>query len=177
MDIPVSGNAVIHLSTHGFYLSAEDASYYPYYADMDSRMLDIYPLLRCGLAMAGANLAWRGLRVSDGDDDGILTAQEISEMDMRGVSLVVLSACQTGLGDLGRDGVQGFQRAFRLAGADNLMVSLWPVDDFWTMQLMTQFYGNMVVGMDAHSALLDAVRWLKSEGLSPYFYAPYVIVS
>ena len=93
------------------------------------------------------------------------------------MSLVVLSACQTGLGDLGRDGVQGFQRAFRLAGADNLMVSLWPVDDFWTMQLMTQFYGNMVVGMDAHSALLDAVRWLKNEGLSPYFYAPYVIVS
>lgn len=177
MDIPVSGRSLVHLSTHGFYLSSEDAVFYPYFSRMDKGRLDTYPLLRCGLAMAGANKAWRGLPVEDGADDGILTAQEISEMDLRGVALVVLSACQTGLGDLGRDGVQGFQRAFRLAGAESLMVSLWPVDDMSTMYLMTAFYRGLSEGKDAHKALVDAVREIRNAFPSPYFYAPYVIIS
>ena len=175
MNVPVTGNGLLHMSTHGYYCTVGDAMYYPYYKNVPPYELKRFPFLRSALAMAGANRSWRGLSLPDGSEDGILTAQEISEMDLRGVSLVVLAACQTGLGDIGRDGVQGVQRAFRLSGADNMMVSLWSVDDYCTMMLMKYFYESLSSGMDAHRSLVLAVRRIKDEYGSPYYYAPYVI--
>ena len=176
MNLKPESNALLHLSTHGFYLPYNMAAMLPYYRTCPKDLLLTYPLLRCGLAMAGANRAWCGFNMPQGREDGILTAQEISEMDLRGASLVVLSACQTGLGDLGQDGVQGFQRAFRLAGAGSMMVSMWPVNDMGTMLLMRYFYTCLAEGMDAHKSLVAAVKTVKQDYPSARIYAPFVIV-
>ena len=177
-DIPSQKfeNMLLHISSHGYYCPLESAASFPYYNKMDVGTLGALPLHRCGIALAGANKAWRGLPLSHDSEDGILTGQEISEMDLRGVSLVVLAACQTGIGDLGRDGASSLQKAFHMAGAESLMVSLWPVDDTCTMLLMTYFYESLASGETAHRSLVKAVRRIKDECVSAYYYAPYVII-
>lgn len=174
-----SEKAILHFSTHGFYLPASEASAYYYYSKFTSEDLVRYPLLRCGLAMAGADLAWTGTApFSNTAEDGILTAQEISDMDLGGVALVVLAACQTGLGDLGSEGVMGMQRAFRMAGAESMLVSLWLTDDEATIRLMTEFYQALSEGIGVHAALKRSVLKLRSMPgkQNPYYWAPFVIV-
>ncbi|MBK7469155.1 MAG: CHAT domain-containing protein [Saprospiraceae bacterium] len=94
-------------------------------------------MLRSGLIMAGANHAWKtGKPITPEAEDGILTAYEISQLNLRNTELVVLSACETGLGDIqGNEGVYGLQRAFKIAGAKNLIMSLWQVPDKQTSGL------------------------------------------
>ena len=118
--------AIIHLATHGFYTDEffEDA-------------LD--PMLHTGLLLSGANA--KVFMNEDIDyEDGILTALEISRLDLRGTELVVLSACETGVGDITADGVWGLQRAFKIAGAETLILSLWEIEEKPTEQFMTIFY-------------------------------------
>jgi CHAT domain-containing protein/tetratricopeptide (TPR) repeat protein len=142
-----AGQRYLHLATHGFYdppdlrpspvgLRAEGASPMP---------LGLHPGLLSGVALAGAN---RSFRPRDADrppgDDGILTALEVAEMDMSGTELVVLSACETGLGQAkSGEGLLGLQRAFQIAGARTVVASLWQVDDEATQQLMSRFYDNL----------------------------------
>ncbi len=110
-----------HLATHGFFSPAQGAW---------------HPLLLSGLALSGANR-----RPGEGEEDGILTALEVSEMDLSRLELAVLSACETGLGkEAGGEGLLGLQRAFQVAGARSVVSSLWKVDDRATQQLMTDFY-------------------------------------
>ncbi len=98
------------------------------------------PLMRSGLILSGANLAWKGEDIPEGVDDGILTAYEVSGMDLFNTQLVVLSACETGLGDIkGSEGVYGLQRSFKMAGVDFLIMSLWQVPDKETSEFMTMF--------------------------------------
>lgn len=98
------------------------------------------PLIRSGLALAGANNAWRGKPVA-GVEDGILTAYEVANMYLPNTKLAVLSACETGLGDIqGSEGVYGLQRSFKMAGAANLVMSLWKVPDAETAEFMQEFY-------------------------------------
>ena len=179
LEFDPAARTIVHFSTHGFYFTVDEAPLYPYYSRYDVGNLIRYPLLRCGLAMAGADLVWVGAVTPESDrNDGILTAQEISEMDLRGVSLVVLAACQTGLGDISSEGVMGMQRAFRLAGVESMMVSLWPTNDNATAVLMAGFYAAMAAGMDAHEALRESVLALKNTpGMEdPYYWAPFIIV-
>jgi CHAT domain-containing protein len=106
----------------------------------DQQALGLNPLLMSGLALAGANRA----REASGADDGILTAEEVCSLDLRGTELVVLSACETGRGRIaGGEGVLGLQRAFHIAGARALVASFWKVDDAATSLLMEQFYLNL----------------------------------
>lgn len=118
--------AIIHLATHGFYKDTYDD---------DERD----PMLRTGLLLSGAN-AKAMMNADDDYDDGVLTAHEISRLDLRGTGLVVLSACETGMGDITSDGVWGLQRAFKIAGAKTLILSLWEIAEEPTEQFMTIFY-------------------------------------
>jgi CHAT domain-containing protein len=154
----------LHFATHGFFddpkptgqaISADDRS-----GAARGRRTSPNPALLCGLVCAGANRP-------TADDDGVLTALEIADLDLGGVELAVLSACETGLGEVaGGDGVLGLQRAFQLAGARTTVTSLWQVPDEATESLMTRFYENRLKqGMPALKALREAQLWLLNEGV------------
>ena len=111
--------------------------------------------------MSGANIALKkGANLKD-VEDGILTAQEISTLDLRGLELAVLSACQTGIGDIAGDGVFGLQRGFKKAGANTLLMSLWKVDDNATHLLMTEFYKNLLAGESKFESLRKAQKYVR----------------
>ena len=166
----------LHLATHGFFIeeklppprmdATRGASLFdePFHRPEAARM---YPALLSGLALAGANHAGQtdAADVSD-NRDGILTAEEIGTQNLDGVQLVVLSACETGLGkSAGGEGVLGLQRSFQAAGARNVVASLWPVDDKATAALMTEFYTKL---WKEHKSPIDALR----EGSFTYFTFP-----
>src|SRR5690606_29185322 len=110
------------------------------------------PLMRSGLAMAGANDAWQRSLFAEGED-GVLSAQEVANLTMSNTELVVLSACETGLGDIrGSEGVYGLQRAFKMAGVRYMIMSLWQVPDAETAEFMTLFYQNLFELNDIHAA-------------------------
>ena len=151
----------LHLATHGFFAAAEKDSGQPVHGDRnettwlpserDSVIRGSNPGLLSGLAFSGAN------REPDVDkDDGILTADEIASLSLNGVDLVVLSACETGLGEVaGGEGLLGVQRAFQVAGARSTVASLWQVDDVATRRLMERFYRNY---WEKEMSKLDAIR-------------------
>ncbi len=159
--------AILHIATHGFYWTDQEVRE----GNMDDKLqfLSMYgnlddadqALTRSGLLFAGANHALSGKKVYDQHDDGILTAKEISVLDLRGLDMLVLSACQTGLGKITGDGVFGLQRGFKKAGAGCMLMSLWKVDDKATRQLMTFFYHNLTKGMNKHEAFRKAQHDLR----------------
>jgi len=122
------------------------------------------PLLRSGFILAGGNAAFQGKNIPDGVEDGVLTAAEISHLNLFNTKLVVLSACQTGLGDVkGSEGVYGLQRSFKMAGVDYLLFSLWEVPDYQTTELMTNFYKNWFSGLEIRAAFKKAQNHLKTK--------------
>ena len=136
-------------------------------------------MLRSGLIMAGGNHAWKtGQPLRPGMDDGILTAYEISQMNLSNTELVVLSACETGLGDIqGNEGVYGLQRAFKIAGAKYLIMSLWQVPDQQTARLMTLFYKKWLTEkMTIPEAFRAAQNELRGRGFDPLYWAGFVLV-
>jgi len=139
---------ILHLATHGFFLQSAPTTQ----AQDGSRNLPSEnPLLRSGLAFSGFNMR------QGGGDDGVLTALEITGMDLRGTQLVVLSACETGLGDVqSGEGVYGLRRAFTLAGAQSQVMSLWRVDDNATKDLMVNYYQRLAKGEGRGEALRQA---------------------
>ncbi len=168
---------LLHLATHGFFLrnSLQAPSGDQRNAitpDADSNDLSRNPLLRSGLAMAGFNVR------KSGSEDGVLTALEVSGLDLRGTKLVVLSACQTGLGDVASgEGVYGLRRAFTLAGAETQLTSLWYVNDVATKELMINYYQRLQNGEGRSEALRQAqLDFLKNADAlqRPYYWAAFV---
>jgi CHAT domain-containing protein len=161
----VTAPRILHIATHGFFLAGPD--------DLDSAEpgnSSANPLLRSGLALAGANLR-------DPENNGILTAMEASGLNLWGTKLVVLSACNTGVGEVRNgEGVYGLRRAFVLAGAETLVMSLWPVSDLTTRQLMAAYYRNLKQGLGRGEALrnvqLDMLR--RDPHLHPFYWANFV---
>jgi CHAT domain-containing protein/tetratricopeptide (TPR) repeat protein len=175
---------VLHLATHGFFLAdtarpgpgtrgampiGEDPAPRPAAA--------VNPLLRSGLALAGANHAGQ----ARGGDDGLLTALEVSGMSLHGTDLVTLSACETGRGDVkSGEGVFGLRRAFALSGARHLVMSLWPVGDEATAQQMRVFYRQYGSGARPAEALraaqLASIETLRMQGkvAEPALWAPFI---
>jgi CHAT domain-containing protein len=150
---------ILHIATHGFFLPAAPGA------------AAGNPLLQSGLALAGANH-----RIS-GSDDGIFTALEASGLNLWGTRLVTLSACDTGLGEIrNAEGVFGLRRAFVLAGAETLVMSLWPVSDYVTRQTMTAFYGGLKKGLGRGEALRQAqLAIFKSHGREhPFYWASFI---
>ena len=132
------------------------------------------PMFRSGLVLAGGNAAWKGKPVPSGTEDGILTAYEIAQMDLSNTDLVVLSACETALGDIqGNEGVIGLQRAFKMAGVKQILMSLWKVPDAQTDELMLLFYTSLLDGNNANTALRNAQLVMKAK-FPPYYWAGFV---
>lgn len=157
----------LHIATHGFYWTEREAQQLKKlnFLQLDDNNRSPYvedkALTRSGLLMSGANNALMGIEMPEEIDNGILTAKEIAGLDLRGLDLVVLSACQTGLGEITGDGVFGLQRGFKKAGAQSLLMSLWKVDDQATQMLMTQFYANLIKGQSKYEALREAQRYVR----------------
>ncbi len=164
---------ILHVATHGFFLSETKKS--------DTKQGNIYtlakdPLLRSGLVLAGGNYVWSGNRPLTGVEDGIATAYEISQLDLSNTDLVVLSACETGLGDIkGSEGVFGLQRSFKMAGVKNLVVSLWQVPDKETVELMTAFYTHRMEGKSISESFNLAQTAMRRK-YAPFYWAAFVLV-
>ncbi len=132
--------------------------------------------MRGGIIMAGANKVWGGVAPVAGKEDGIVTAYEISNLDLGNTELVVLSACETALGDIrGTEGVFGLQRAFKLAGVQNMILSLWQVPDKETAELMNVFYNNKLKGMATYEAFNQAQDIMRKK-YPPYYWAAFVLI-
>jgi len=170
---------ILHIATHGYFFP-DPVLGKPKLDEATSVVKSSeQPLIRSGLILAGGNYAWEhGRPRQTGEEDGILTAYEISQMDLSTTELAVLSACETGLGELrGYEGVYGLQRAFKLAGARYLLMSLWQVPDFQTQELMTIFYANMIDGqMPIPDAFQAARQALRKKYPNPFFWAGFVLV-
>ncbi len=159
---------ILHIATHGFYWTAQEAKSMNNLRFLienkipgKQKHIDDQELSRSGLILAGANLALKGRQLPENIDDGILTAKEIAALNLNNLDLVVLSACQTGLGDIKGDGVFGLQRGFKKAGAGTLMMSLWKVDDNATKLLMSRFYSNLTTGLSKYNALKEAQHYVR----------------
>lgn len=133
------------------------------------------PLLRSGLVLAGVNTWSRGEVLSPEAGDGIITAEDASGLDLRDTALVVLSACETGLGEIHRgEGVLGLRRAFILAGTKTLITSLWKIPDYHTQELMNAFYLRILDGQWCADALREAQLVLREKYPHPYFWAAFI---
>jgi CHAT domain-containing protein len=140
------------------------------------------PLLRSGLALAGFNRLADGVDLPLAANDGILTAMEVTGLDLNGAGLAVLSACETGLGETRRgEGVAGLRRAFRIAGARNVLMSLWNVPDQETVWLMGGFYDAYLGGAPPAAALAKARKTVRERLLArdgfdnPRYWAAFVV--
>jgi CHAT domain-containing protein len=155
---------IIHVSTHGFFNDK---------ANQNNSMFE------SGLFFAGANKYWSNdtLKIELGQEDGILRAAEIATLDLTGCELVVLSACETGLGYSDTsEGVYGLQRSFKLAGAKYVLMSLWDVDDRATTLLMTEFYKNILSGKSLEDALENSKKAVKMAYPSPEDWGAFVLL-
>ncbi len=169
---------ILHLATHGFFLpdeapppKADEAA--PQAPASSGAPTELYenPLLRSGLALAGAN------KLSSGTDDGVLTALEASGLDLWGTKLVVLSACETGVGKVSNgEGVYGLRRSLVIAGAESLVMSLWQVDDFATKDMMAGFYKKLAAGKPRSAALREIQLELSAQEkyAHPFFRAAFL---
>lgn len=164
----LKGPRILHLATHGFFLSDQQLS------GSTGSMLPRgeNPLLRSGIALAGANA-----RRSGGRQDGILTALEAAQLDLRGTELVVLSACEGGVGEIQNgEGVYGLRRALVLAGVQTQITSLWKVADEPTRRLMVDYYRGLLQGRGRSASLREAQRAMLAipTRAHPYFWASFV---
>lgn len=174
---------VLHISTHGFFFpapkkqAADNTSFIGKEHQSVHQQSD-NPLFRSGLLFAGANQSWKGEKIPDGVEDGVLSAYEVSHLSLANTRLVVLSACETGLGDIkGSEGVFGLQRAFKQAGVDYILMSLWSVPDAETALFMELFYQDLLSGKSIPDAFKDAQDHMKEKYPNdPYMWAAFVLV-
>lgn len=179
----LSGSRVslLHISTHGFYSPEAKAMPSSELRAANIESKEDLSLSRCGLLFSGATGYLFGQGDHDADaEDGILTAKEISRVDLRGLELVVLSACETALGDVSSEGVFGLQRGLKKAGAQTILMSLWKVDDNATQILMTQFYQYLTQGESNRAALKKARQYLREYNHGQYdqpvYWAAFVLL-
>ena len=143
---------------------------------METQKVVENPLLRSGLLFAGANKTLKGdsTKVSE---NGILTAYEASYLNLKGTELVVLSACETGKGDVKNgEGVFGLRKSIADAGAKNIIMSLWKVDDKVTQEFMSTFYENWLTGTTIREAFTKTQHYIKDKYPQPYYWGAFVLI-
>lgn len=171
--IAMSGNApdILQISTHGFYYDTDESC--------RTKGLSGYRdiMFLSGLVMAGGNTEWLGNHIPEGRLGGLLTSDDISKLNLDSVQLVVLSACETGLGKATNEGLYGLQRAFKKAGVQTMVMSLWPVSDLVTKEFMVEFYRNLSEnGWNKRKAFNDAVCSIRERRNEPFYWAGFVMV-
>lgn len=168
---------IIHIATHGFFFpEKKPKKKNRFMADSNQGSNVDYSLVRSGLIFAGGNGIFQGLPPVPGAEDGVLTAYEVSNLNLSNTKLVVLSACETGLGEIkGSEGVYGLQRAFKLAGVEYIIMSLWQIPDEQTVELMNLFYKNWLRGTDIHEAFRSAQHEMRKK-YGPFYWAAFVLV-
>jgi len=186
-------NDFLHVATHGFYYASKQTGHarsldkvfrdlnLHFVSDDIETINEDKMLTRSGLALAGANNVLRKVQIPDGIEDGVLYASEIANLDLSHIRLLVLSACQSGLGDIAAsEGVFGLQRGFKLSGVKSIIMSLWEVNDEATRLLMTELYRNIAAGQSLPTALTDAQMSLRlyENGVfdNPHFWAAFVLL-
>jgi CHAT domain-containing protein len=182
---------ILHLATHGFFLPDEqrdlnregrgfglDVGGFSGGPDGPGRLAGPMmenPMLRSGLALAGANAWLRAGNPPEEAEDGLLTAEDVAGLDLLATELVVLSACETGLGQIHiGEGVFGLRRAFVLAGAKTLVMSLWKVPDEPTRELMEDFYGRLLAGTGRAESLREAQLAMKAKYPEPFYWGAFI---
>lgn len=169
---------ILHLATHGFVIDTpQKAEGNKFVAKTNIYSQKDSYLMWAGLMLAGGNNIWQGKFNLTNVEDGILTADEISRLDLSNTKLVVLSACETARGKIDPvDGVYGLQRAFKLAGVQTIVMSLWKVQDDATAMLMAQFYKYLTDGVEKHQALWNAMMDVRKKYKDPYYWAGFVML-
>lgn len=166
---------LLHIATHGFFLPPLTSVANRYTYSSNSFFLQQDPMFRSGILLAGSGMAWSGDTTFADAEDGVLTAYEIAQLDLSNTKLVTLSACETALGDIkDNEGVFGLQRAFKMAGVKQVLMSLWKVPDEETTKLMTLFYSFLLQDNTAGNALRKAQLIMK-KNYAPYYWAGFVL--
>lgn len=163
---------ILHLATHGFYYTpseAKEVNYLKGYSDA---------MLLSGLIMAGGNAEWTGKKLPDGVLGGVLTANDIAQLDLSGTDMVVLSACQSGQGNVTAEGLYGLQRAFKKAGVGTIVMALWKISDQKSAEFMVEFYKSLVdKDWDKRKAFENAKLIIRGRYPNdPYYWAAFVML-
>ncbi len=177
-----SKNDIIHLATHGFFF--KDQEHLSRLPTGDEVKLDNNSLNQSGIILSAAQRVWQGDIIPSNIEDGVLFAEEIAPLNLSNTNLVILSACQTALGTINNDGVWGLQRAFKLAGVNSILMSLWKVDDLSTRILMTEFYRNYLSGKSKQKSLQLAQKYIREyvddNGIkifaNPSYWASWILL-
>lgn len=184
-------NSILHIATHGFFypepesvkdLEKETESFNLLSARGKKNGFGLWqykkntnPLMRSGIVLAGANQVWNRQYAGEGDD-GVLTALEVSQLDLSKTQLIALSACETGLGDIkGSEGVYGLQRAFKMAGAKFLIMSLWQVPDKETSEFMIRFYDKLLDKKDIRKSFNETQAFMRKI-YNPFYWGAFVLI-
>jgi CHAT domain-containing protein/tetratricopeptide (TPR) repeat protein len=188
----VNSSTILHIATHGFFYadpelideafeenSNENETSLEFRGGtgfaVNSFVMNPNPLMRSGLVFSGANDVWTSSS-NNKREDGVLTAQEVSHLDLRNTFLVVMSACETGLGDIkGSEGVYGLQRAFKMAGSQFMIMSLWQVPDAETKEFMVNFYSLLIKKQNVKIAFQQTQEMMRKK-YGPYFWAAFVLI-
>ncbi len=165
---------ILHIATHGFYFNPDETAGNKYLNGSTDAML------LSGLVFSGGNAAWLGKELPEGVLGGILTASNISCLNLSNVQLAVLSSCQTGIGKITREGIFGLQRAFKKAGIHTMVLTLWNVSDAVTTEFMIEFYKNLFKGSKKHNskmkAFVKAKKKIRDKYPEPFYWAGFVMV-
>lgn len=161
---------LLHLATHGFYFTPDEARQYDYLRGFQNAMY------LSGLVLSGGNAVWQGKELPEGVMGGILTAQDIASLDLSGTDLVVLSACQSGRGKITAEGLYGLQRAFKKAGVQTLVLTLWRISDRVTREFMVAFYQNLADEKgDKRKAFEKARSQIRARYPEPFYWAGFIM--
>lgn len=184
-------SSILHIATHGFFFANPDEIEEKLEFEISEDQQLVFrgtnasmaytnfvtnqnPMMRSGIVLAGANDVWS--QTYKKGEDGIVTAQEVSTIDMRATDLVVLSACETGLGDIkGLEGVYGLQRSFKMAGVKFIIMSLWQVPDKETAEFMASFYKNLIKIKNVRQAF-SVTQHTMREKYDPYYWAAFILI-
>jgi CHAT domain-containing protein len=176
----IKSPSLLHIATHGFFLEESQSSGDKVFG-IDVNQANENPLLRSGLMLADADQTMGEIALGtevNTSNNGILTAYEVITLDLKNTNLVVLSACETGLGEIkSGEGVYGLQRAFQVAGAETVIMSLWKVSDEATKQLMTTFYKEWMGGKQKEEAFFAAQKSLRINFPEPYYWGAFVMLN